>query len=168
PRDGSRNGEQAERLDDNQRRAELRSRKEILFHPANQIADACVPAHGNGVLRDGYTGAETGQLDRFPKHDVVNHFQSQAAMRAAGLVDGAFDHLKGADTDISARTRIAHLVRVDGHYKREAEEGEEHFFPETNHDDIAEEREMVELAITREGHGAAKRVRLEAHIGVGK
>src|SRR5208282_2354896 len=81
----------------------------------------------------------------FPKHDVVNHFQSQAAMRAAGLVDGAFDHLKGADTDISARTRIAHLVRVDGHHKREAEEGEEHFFPETNHDDIAEEREMVEL-----------------------
>jgi len=52
--------------------------------------------------------------------------------------------------------------------KRHAEECNEHLFPETNHVHIAEEREVVELAIASESDGAAKRVRLEAHIGVGK
>jgi hypothetical protein len=61
-----------------------------------------VPAHGNGVLGNGNARTEAAQLDNFPKHDVVNHFHSQAAVGAAGRVGSAFHHLKGADTDIGA------------------------------------------------------------------
>src|SRR5208337_963707 len=94
--------EQAERLGNNQGSAELSAREEIFLHTANQIANACMPAHGNRVLGDGHAGTETAQLDNFPKHNVVDHFQGQAAVGAAGLIGGAFDHLKSADTNVRA------------------------------------------------------------------
>src|SRR5579862_2475207 len=153
-------GEQRENLHGRRWQAEASSGEEIFLHTADEICESGVPANGNGRLRHGNRGAKSAELDDFAEFYVVEDFHSEAAVGAAGYVDGTPDHLEGTDANIGARSWIGDGLRLNGELKGHAEERNQDAVPEGGHFYVTKEREMVEAIFLDKSDTATKGVRL--------
>ncbi len=145
-----------------------RAGEKVLRYTADHIAESIVPAYDHGILCDTDPRTESRSLDDFSELHIVDDFHGQPPMCAAALIRRAFHQLEGADPYIEGRTGAADPVRIVGKMKNGDEENDQGFLPETNHFHVAEEREVVQVALRCESNGAAENVRFQANVSVSK
>src|SRR6266403_3873821 len=145
-----------------------RARKKILRHAAHQIAESRVPANRYAILRNSDSRTKTRPFDDFSQFHVIQDFHREPAVRPTGFVRRALHHLECADSYVDVRRRIADPVGIRGDLKYKTKKCNEQLLPETDHFDVAEEREVVQVVPRCQSDGTAEDIGFEADISIGE
>src|SRR6266403_4808764 len=145
-----------------------RACKKVLRHAADQIAEPSVPANRYAILRNSDSRTETRPFDDFSQFHVIQDFLREPAVRPTGFVRRALHHLECADSYVDVRRRIADPVGIRGDLKYKTKKCNEQLLPETDHFDVAEEREVVQVVPRCQSDGTAEDIGFEADISIGE